>query len=276
MAYPDFYEEKSSRQMTFTRRGAHGKTIWIATWETRFLAAPLLDTSYPGYPGIRCYECTFEPYGNTGDGSAIYIPDGTGGYWWDTYDYTHCRITALYEYDVLTGDEPQLTGDCSVDIINVGEGRKWTDAKTPGTETPCPVEEPVPRMIPTLSYSARYIANPAQFSGMLAAAYALTGTVNNAPWRGAEAEHMLYEGMSWDSDYNVQTGQFRYTVEHRFRWRSFSWNEIWRPAHHKLNADGMPEYDNYGFPIYDIEADWDRPDPPIYDAADFTPLETSF
>jgi hypothetical protein len=269
MAYPDYYEEKGTRKLTFNRRGAFGTKTWIAKWEYRFLAAPLLDTPYSlGYPRIRCNECNFEPFGATGDGHAITIANGLGGTVPDTYDYEYCRITAQYEYDVLTGDEPQVSGDCTVDILNIGQGRNWTNALKPTLHTPCPIEEPTPVMIPTLSLTYRVV----QRDVPLPAIFACTGRVNGTIWGNAQPGTMLYEGATWDSDYDAQTGALRYIVQHRFRWRVFSWQYSWRPAHQQQGADGTPVNDADGFPVYDILATWDTPNPALYETSNFSIL----
>lgn len=266
---PDWYEEKGTRQLTFNRRGAFGKRVWIAKWDDRFKAAPLLDDPFSvGYLRIRCNECNFEPCGRSGTGAVTVIANGFGGTCADTHDYEHCRITAQYEYDVLTGDEPQISGDCTVDILNIGQGRNWTTALKPTLGTPCPIEEPTPVMIPTLSLTYRIV----QWDIPLPAIFACTGRVNGTIWGNAQPGTMLYEGATWDSDYDAQTAALRYIVQHRFRWRAFSWQWSWRPAHQKQSADGTPEYDADGFPVYDIDADWDTPNPALYETSDFTVL----
>ena len=273
MAFPDYYEEEGTRELTFNRRGAFGKKVWIAKWEYRFLAAPVLDTPFSaGYPRIRCNEITFTPMGQTGDGAATMIDNGAGTSVPDTADYTHCRITALYEYDVLTGDEPQVSGDCSTDIMNIAQGREWLLAKQPGTIIPCPVEEPTPVMIPGLAITYRIV----RYTVPLAMIYNSTGKINSTDWENAPAETLLYEGATWDSDYDAQTGQLRYIVQHRFRWRYYSWNKVWRSAHVKVESDGSTIPNAQGFPIYDVQAGWDYPidgdGQPLYRTADFNEL----
>jgi hypothetical protein len=178
-----------------------------------------------------------------------------GGTVQDTYDYTHCRITATYEYDILSGDEPEVSGDCSTEALNIAQGRFWSYCTKPTLMTPVPVEDATPVMIPGLSITFRIV----RWAVPLATIYAYTGKVNGASWNGAASETLLYEGATWNSDYNAQTGQFRWIIQHRFRWRAFSWNEIWRPPHLKTEADGTSIPDADGFPVYDIPAGWDRP-----------------
>jgi hypothetical protein len=180
----------------------------------------------------------------------------------------------LYEYDVLTGDEPQISGDCCTDILNIGQGRLWEGISKPApmAHELCPVEEPTAVMIPGLAITYRIV----RYTVPLAMIYNYTGKINSSEWEGAALETLLYEGATWDSDYDAQTAQLRYIVQHRFRWRQLSWNAIWKPAHQKVKEDGSGEIDPAGFPVYDVAPCWGYPidgeGKGLYQTADFNEL----
>jgi hypothetical protein len=272
MAYPDYYEEEGTRELTFNRRGAFGKRIFVAKWEHRFLdpsgdiVAPLLGDPYPGYANLKCSEITYTPMGKTGDGATYTgvgrTPTGTE-YFTDTADYSHCRITAIYEVEYLSGWESLASGDCTTDVLNIGQGRLWVIGQRP-------VEDVTAVLIPTIAYGLKLVMT----SVPLTTIFDYTGKVNADAWEGAAIGTMLYEGATWDEDYDMQTGAHRYIVTHRFRWRANSWNQYWRPARQKRDENDNPIVDVNGYPVYEDGvmgfSAWDTMDPPLYESIAFS------
>ena len=265
MARPNYWEEEGSRKLTFNRRGAFGERKWMALYEQRFAAAPLLGDPYPGggsYDAIACTEVTFEPCGKTGDGHAISIPDGLGGTTTDNQDYSHCRVTAHYEYEFEAGNIIQVNSDCAADIVNVVQGRSWVAGGKP-------VEDPIPAIVNIITVVRRFYSDSLPLVDTLQK----TNMVNSDVWMGGAAGTWMFEGATWESDYDPRRNVWRYLVEYRFKYRAIPWNMFYRPARQKQDDKGSPMVDSTGYPIYETgimgTSAWDYVTPPVYGSTAF-------
>lgn len=152
---------------------------------------------------------------------------------------TGWEICCNYSSEALTSDSfYSETMSYSAEALDTTKYMRW---KTAGTMVDIPISTIYPMLEYVINYKRDYSTGytPAQDR---AAIFSCVGKLNNASFRGFNAETLLFEGAEVNEEKNQLGVVIRAAVTYKFLYRERSHNEVYREARQALDADGKPMY----------------------------------
>lgn len=235
----DVWEEKpGSRTLKLLRNGAQG--------HMEYYAYSMSDALYycpkPGESHPLWADLTVDTVDIVGESTAMI--DGSGE---PVYAQYVVSVDYTLDYKKLRpGDDPRVTYDIGVEMLNTAEGRTWLST---GRKAGPEINQAMPFSVMPFTVNFACTAANLPVSGI----FNTVGKINDDTFTvysadtGANlinvaAESTLFEGASIVAQYDFDLRTWYFNVAMKFTWRSFSQNIMWR----------TPDYlkDRYGNTLY--------------------------
>lgn len=236
-----FNECPGSRTLKLLRNGAQGHMEYLAdTWDEAIYYCPKPGNNHPLWPDL-----TVDTVDITGEGAAL--TDDGSAYGNPIYATYRIRVEYTLDYKKLRpGDDPRVTYDIGVEMLNTAEGQVWLST---GRKAGPGITQAIPFAAMPFTVEAAYTAATIPIAGI----FATVGCINIDPFVvmsadtglyliDVEAETTFFEGAQIMAQYDFDTRAWYFRVSFKFTWRRFSQNIMWR----------APDYitDRFGNELY--------------------------